>query len=88
MDRPPSCCDFCGDSRAFQEYGTDLADLNWYACAECTRIIDAEVWEKLVERSVAAHAHIRPTPDGDEPALRTQAEYLVLAFRALRLVAA
>jgi len=88
MDRPPSCCDFCGVSRVFQEYGTDLADLNWYACAECTRIIDAEVWEDLVERSVSAHARIRQSPDDGEPVLRTQAEYLVQAFRELRLVTA
>jgi len=88
MDRPPSCCDFCGDSRAFQEYGTDLGDVNWYACAECAGIIDAEAWEELIERSLAAHAQIRPTPDGDEPILRSQVGHLVQTFRAIRLVPA
>jgi hypothetical protein len=88
MDRPPSCCDFCGTSRVFQEYGTDLADLNWYACAECAGIIDSEAWEELVERSVAAHDCLRPARDGEEPIFRTQAENLVQAFRALRLIAA
>lgn len=88
MDRPPSCCDFCGDSRAFQEYGTDHRDVNWYACADCTRIIDAEAWEELIERTLAAHAHIRLTPDGDEPILRQHVEHLVDTFRAIRLVAA
>lgn len=86
MDRPPSCCDFCGDSPAFQEYETDHRDFNWYACGECARIIDAEAWEQLIERSLAAHAQIRPTPDGDEPILRKQAEHLVEAFRAFRPV--
>jgi hypothetical protein len=88
MDRPPSCCDFCGDSPAFQEYGTDRGKVNWYACADCIRIIDAEAWEQLIERSLAAHAQIRPTPDTDEPILRRQAERLVEAFRAIRLVPA
>jgi hypothetical protein len=88
MDRPPSCCDFCGNSRAFQEYETDPGVVNWYACAECARIIEVEAWEQLIERSIAAHGRVRPTPDGDEPVLRQQTEHLVEAFRALRLVAA
>jgi hypothetical protein len=72
----------------FQEYGTDLGDLNWYACAECARIIDAEAWEQLIERSLAAHAQIRPIPDADKPILRKQVENLVESFRAIRLVPA
>jgi len=88
MDRPPSCCDFCGDARAFQEYETDHGDVNWYACAECARLIDTERWEQLVKRSLAAHACIRPTPDRDAPVLQQQAERLVETFRAIRFVAA
>jgi len=72
----------------FQEYGTDLGDLNWYACAQCAGIVDAEAWEELIERNFAAHARIAPIPKADEPMLRAQAEHLVRAFRALRLVAA
>lgn len=85
MQRKPSCCDFCGDSRVFQEYP---AAVNWYACADCARLIDAEEWEQLIERSLAEHAQIRPIPDADKPILRKQVENLVEGFRALWLVAA
>jgi hypothetical protein len=53
VDRPPSCCNFCGDSRTFQEYPTDNDAVNWHACANCARLIDAEQWEQLIERSLA-----------------------------------
>ena len=88
MERPPSCCDFCGDSRTFQEYPTDHAAVNWYACACCARLIDAEHWKQLIERSLEAYAQIRLIPDGEEPILRKHVEQLVEAFRAFRLVAA
>ena len=53
----------------------------------CASIIEAEAWERLVERSLAAYAHIRLTPDPDEPVLRQQVEHLVRAFQACRLAA-
>jgi hypothetical protein len=61
--------------------------IQWYACPECAELIDAEDWDRLVERSLAAYAQIRPMPDGDEPILRSQVEHLVQVFRTLRLVA-
>jgi hypothetical protein len=86
MDRPPSCCDFCGDSRTFQEYPTDNGAVNWYACANCARLIDAEQWEQLIERSLAAYMQLRAVPDGEESVLRSHVEQLVHAFRAFPLV--
>jgi len=88
MERPPSCSDFCGDFRTFQEYPTDHAAVNWYACADCTRLIDAGHWKQLIEQSLEAYAQIRLIPDGEEPILRKHVEQLVEAFRAFRLVAA
>ena len=88
MDRPPSCCDFCGRSESLQEYPTDHGIVNWYVCADCARMIDTEQWDQLIDRSFAAYTRIRAVPDSDEPVLRQQVESLVHAFRAVRLAAA
>lgn len=88
MDRPPSCCDFCGDLRTFQEYPTDSRAVNWYACSECAAFIDAQDWKQLIERSLAAYAQVRPIPDGEERILRERVENLVATFRSFRFVAA
>jgi hypothetical protein len=64
----------------------DHCSINWYACADCARLIDAQHWELLIERSLAAYAQIRPIPEGEEPILRKQVEHLVEAFRSFRLV--
>lgn len=50
-------------------------------------MIDAEDWKRLIERSLAAYAQIRPIPDSEEPVLREQVERLVKNFRLVRLVA-
>lgn len=87
MQRRPSCCDFCGDAQTLQEYPTDHGVRSWYACTDCARIIEAEDWQQLIERNLAAYAQIRAIPDADEPILRKHVEDLVEAFRAIRLVA-
>jgi Ser/Thr protein kinase RdoA (MazF antagonist) len=86
MERP--CCDFCGDSRTFQEYPTNHAAVNWYAWSDCARLIDAEHWEQLIERSLTAYRQVRPIHDGEQPILRKHVEQLTEAFRAFRLAAA
>jgi hypothetical protein len=70
-----------------QEYPTDQGVRSWYACGDCARIIEAEDWAQLIERSLAAYAQIRAIPDADEPILRKQVEDLVENFRTVRLVA-
>jgi hypothetical protein len=87
MERPLSCCDFCGDCQCLREYPTDHSAVNWYACGNCARLVDAENWERLIERSLAAYGRIRAIPDGEEPILRQHVEQLVQAFRSFRLVA-
>lgn len=86
MERSPSCCDFCGDYQCLREYPTDDHAVNWYACANCARLIDAENWEQLIERSLEAYGQLRAVPDGEEPVLRNHVEELVNAFRSFRLV--
>ncbi len=87
MERPATSCDFCGDPQGLREYPTDHSLITWYACATCTRRIEAEEWDRLIERSLCAHAELRPVPEGEEPTLRQQVENLVEAFRSFRLVA-
>ena len=87
MERPATSCDFCGDSQGLREYPTDHTAIKWYACPTCTRMIEAEEWERLIERSFAAHAQICPVPQSEGPILRKQVENLVEEFRSFRLVA-
>lgn len=86
MQRIPSCCDFCGDSNNLREYQAERAGINWFACEDCARLVDAEHWEELIEHSLAAYRQIRPIPDGEEPTLRQHVEQLVHASRSFRLV--
>ena len=86
MERPLSYCDFCGNCRIFQEYPTDRADANWYACAGCARLIDANDWNGLIERSLAAYTEIRPIAESEKAILRRQVEAPVLTFRTFRLM--
>jgi hypothetical protein len=88
MERPPSCCDFCGDTNCLREYPTDNGGINWYVCATCTQFIDAEKWEQLIERSLNAYVQLRAVPDGEEDVLRKHVEQLVQAFRSFGLVGA
>ena len=87
MERPATSCDFCGDSQGLREYPIDHGVIKWYACATCASLIEAEEWDRVIERSFAAHAQLRPVPQREEPILRKQAENLVEAFRSFRLVA-
>ena len=87
MERPATTCDFCGDSQNLREYPTDHGVINWYACATCAGLIEAEKWDRLIERSVSAHAQLRAVSQAEEPILRKQAENLLAAFRSFRLVA-
>ncbi len=85
MQRQPSCCDFCGFLHVSQEYPTDTEGISWYACRECARLINAENWDFLIERGVAACAQIRPILHDEELVLRKQIEQLVENFRIVRL---
>lgn len=87
MERPPTCCDFCGESQCLREYPTDRSDVNWYACETCARLIDAGQWEPLIERSLTAYVQLRAVPDGQEPVHGKHVEQLVKAFRAFQLMA-
>jgi len=86
MQRQPSCCDFCGNAQTLREYPTQRGGVTWYACPDCDRIIKAEDWNRLIERSFAAYARIRPVPDSEEPILRRHVARLVEDFRSLQLV--
>lgn len=88
MERPPSCSDFCGDSRTLQEYQTDHQAVNWYACADCARLIGAEQWELLIERSLESYEQLRAVPDCEGPILRQHVQKLVQVFRSFRPVRA
>jgi hypothetical protein len=86
MQRQSTCCDLCGGFQDLRQYPTGKGAVSWYACADCARLIDAELWEQLIERSIAAYGQIRPIPVGEEPILRQHVEQLVHAFRSFRLV--
>jgi hypothetical protein len=86
MERPPSCCDFCGDCQCLREYPADHGVINWYACANCAALIDGEQWQPLIEGSLAAYVQLRAVPDGEEAVLRNHVEQLVNAFRSFRVV--
>ncbi len=86
MERPATSCDFCGDSQELQEHPIDHAALKWYTCTTCTRIIEDEEWDHLVERSFVARDQLHSVPQGEESILRKQVENLVEAFRSFRLV--
>ncbi len=87
MERTPSCCDFCGSTEKLQEYLVgDDETFKWYACADCTELIETDNWELLIDRALVAYTDTRWTPEGEEPVVRKQVENLVLAFRAFRLV--
>ncbi len=87
MERPATSCDFCGDTQGLREYPTDHGIIKWYACPACTSLIEAEAWDRIIERSFAAHAQLRPVPQAEGAVLRKQIENLVEAFRSFRLVA-
>lgn len=88
MQRQPSCCDFCGLLRVSHEYPIDSEGINWCACLECARLIDAESWDLLMERGVAACAQTRVLREDEELAFRKQMEELVNSFRVIRLATA
>ena len=87
MERPVTSCDFCGNSQQLREYPIDHGIIKWYACPTCTRFIETEEWDRLIEHSFAAHAQLHAIHCGEEPILRKQVQNLVEAFRSLRLVA-
>ena len=87
MERPATSCDFCGNSQKLREYPTDHAGIEWFACPTCTNLIETEEWDRVIERSITAHAQLRPVRCGEEPILRKQVETLVESFRSFRLVA-
>ena len=86
MERPPSCCDFCGEVNCLREYPTENGIINWYACASCTTLIESERWEPLIERSLNAYVQLRAVPEGEEEVLRKHVEQMVQAFRSFRMV--
>jgi hypothetical protein len=60
--------------------------VNWYACGHSATLIDAQNWQQLIERSLAAYVQLRAVPDGEEAVLRNHVEQLVNAFRSFRVV--
>ena len=85
MQRQPSCCDFCGFLQVSHEYSTNCVGITWYACLECTRLIETEDWSRLIERGVAGCAQLRPMFGDEELVIQKQMEQLVENFRAVRL---
>ena len=71
--------------RGAQVYPTDPEGIIWYACPEYARLVDAESWDRLIQRSVVACAQIRQIPEDEIRLLRRQMEQLVENFRVVRL---
>ncbi len=85
MDRQPMSCDFCGSLEPLIPY--DEPGFSWYACPECTQLIENGEWDGLADRCVAGHK-VTANPSADTRLLRTQAQALVRRFRECLLVAA
>ncbi len=88
MHRQPSCCDFCGAYATLREFPLGDGTTTWYACPECSILVEVEDWNRLIERSFAAYGQIHIIPKTDEPILREQVENLIRTFRAFRMAPA
>lgn len=86
MRRGRSPCDFCGSVQGLHRYPTDAIGVDWYACEDCSALIQNEDWKKLIDRSIAAYRALRFIPEGEQNALRQQVENQVKAFRTFCLL--
>ncbi len=86
MNRDPSCCDFCGSLGPLIPY--DEPGFCWYACPECTQIIEEKGWGQLEDRCLAAYGGIRIFSDDDKSVISDEVAALIQAFRGPRLAPA
>ncbi len=77
MNRQPSVCDFCGLPEPLIPY--DEPGFNWYACPECTQLIENKQWAELANRCFEAFD--ARLSSSDEHLLEAEAQALVTAFR-------
>ena len=88
MRRGRSPCDFCGSVHGLRSYPNDVFGVDWYACEDCSALIQNEDWNKLIDRSTAAYMALQSIPEGEQNALRQQVENQVKAFRTFCLLPA
>ena len=86
-------CDFCNKGSFIKAYachafvylkGTPMEHYRyeeWTACEDCARLIDAEQWNALAERTVQAFTTQHRTVTSDVPILREHVKNLHQAFR-------
>lgn len=79
MNRQPSACDFCGAPEPMIPY--DEPAFCWYACPECTQLIENGEWERLTERCITGHEVAGSASGENTRLLRDQTEALVRVFR-------
>ncbi len=85
MNRQPSACDFCGSSDALIPYNEPA--FCWYACPECTQLIEDRGWNRLVDRCAGGHHIESGASVEDSRLLVQQAEAIVGSFRQCIIVA-
>ena len=88
MTRGFSICDFCGSVQGLRCYPTGVSGVDWYACEDCSALIQNEDWNKLIDRSIGAYMALRFIPEGEHNALRQQVGNQIKAFRTFCLLPA
>ncbi len=86
MNRQPLFCDFCGSPEPLIPY--DEPGFSWYACPECTQLIENQDWDGLVSRCLAGFDLTRNFSGEDQHLLTEEAQALIRAFRESLLVPA
>lgn len=86
MDRQVTFCDFCGSPDLLLMYPTDAAGIDWYACAKCADLIEAEAWDRLEAWCATAHHRAAALSTYEARLLERQAHALVKAFRECFLI--
>jgi hypothetical protein len=84
MNRQPSACDFCGSSDPLIPY--DEPGFCWYACPQCTHLIENEEWQGLVARCREAYRMSDGFSGDDKRLLEDEAETLVRTFKECLLI--
>jgi len=82
MKRRPSFCDFCAFPEVSNEYPTDKAGIDWYACPACAELIENQDWDGLVSRCLAAYVQIRSLPDDEKSVVLGEVQARVRSFSA------
>lgn len=85
-------CDFCGDDTIYASY--DAADFvmseivlsegYWFACRDCSRLIESNEWPALTERALEAFIQRNPPARAHKAKLRAVLGEAYAKFQALR----